>query len=469
MREMVRPTSAADNNSRSEPAEAEELNATGTSFSASRDGSLKDAVTAVSLAPSTRGGGYPPGPVAKLARVSLDGNQASIAEAIGAGLLAGAVTLVWRAGAVLQVNELGHRDVAAGLPMRRDSIFRIASMTKPVTVAAAMALVEAGKLALTDPVSEWLPELSDMRVLDTPGGPLDKTRPAHRAITVEDLMTHRSGLAYFFSVVGPLARAYGRISARQDPDNWLAEVASLPLEHQPGDHMTYSNATDVLGILLERIEGTSLQRVLAERILDPLGMADTAFFVAPHNRSRVATMYKLAPDDTLSHDAMGPPPVEPPRFCMGGANLFSTADDYLTFARMLLGGGAVDGVRVLSEDSVRAMCADRLTDDQKRHPFLGMPFWVGRGFGLNLSVVTDPAKSQRLYGPGGLGTFGWPGAYGTWWQADPSQDLVLIYLIQNYPNLGADAAAAVAGNTSLMKLQAVQPKFVRRTYQALDI
>jgi CubicO group peptidase (beta-lactamase class C family) len=124
---------------------------------------------------------------------------------------------------------------------------------------------------------------------------------------------------------------------------------------------------------------------------------------------------------------------------------------------------------VLSEESVASMRTDRLTDDQKRHPFLGAPFWLGRGFGLNLSVVTDPGRSRQLFGPGGLGTFSWPGAYGTWWQADPSADLILIYLIQNFPDLSADAAASVAGNTSLAKLQSAQPKFVRRTYQELGL
>jgi CubicO group peptidase (beta-lactamase class C family) len=132
-----------------------------------------------------------------------------------------------------------------------------------------------------------------------------------------------------------------------------------------------------------------------------------------------------------------------------------------------LGGGSVDGVRVLSPASVAVMRSDLLTEDQKRHPFLGMPFWIGRGFGLNLSVVTDPTKSARLFGPGGRGTFSWPGAYGTWWQADPENDLILIYLIQNYPDL-TSAAAAVAGNTDLARLQSVQPKFVKRTYAALD-
>jgi CubicO group peptidase (beta-lactamase class C family) len=404
--------------------------------------------------------------------MNLDGNQASIREAIDAGLLAGAVTLVCRAGRTIQVNELGYRDVDARLPMQRDTIFRIASMTKPVTVAAAMGLVEDRKLTLTDPVAKWLPELSDMRVLREPGGALDKTEPARRAITVDDLMTHRSGLAYAFSVPGPLARAYGKMSFRQDQDRWLAELAKLPLAHQPGERLTYSHATDVLGIALSRIEGKPLSDVLAERIFQPLGMTDTGFSVGTSGRRRAATMYKLdeatGQNPVLRHDVMGPAPITDPPFCTGGAGLWSTVDDYLRFARMLLEGGTLDGVRVLSEESVRLMRTDRLTDEQKQYPFLGAPFWVGRGFGLNLSVVTDPTKSRQLFGPGGLGTFSWPGAYGTWWQADPSADLILIYLIQNHPDLTVDAAA-IAGNTSLAKLQSAQPKFVRRTYQALDL
>jgi len=227
-------------------------------------------------------------------------------------------------------------------------------------------------------------------------------------------------------------------------------------------------ATDVLGILISRIEGKPLHQVLDERILGPLQMTDTGFFVTPAGRRRAATMYKLDDTNTLTHDVMGPPPIAPPPFCQGGAGLWSTADDYLTFIRMLLGFGEVDGVRVLSEQSVRQMRTDQLTDEQKEQPFLGMPFWVGRGFGLNLSVVTDPSKSTQFYGPGGRGTFSWPGAFGTWWQADPENDLVLMYLIQNMPNLTADAAA-IGGNTSQAKLQTAQPRFVRRTYQALEL
>jgi len=398
--------------------------------------------------------------------MSLADNRESIQRAVDAGLLSGAVTCVWHRGNVLQVNEIGHRDIDAGLPMRRDTIFRIASMTKPVTVAAAMSLAEEGKLSLTDPVTQWLPELADMRVLVDPMSPLDHTVPARRDMTIDDLMTHRGGLAYAFSVSGPLARAYDRVSLRQDQDHWLAEIAELPLVHQPGDLLTYSQATDVLGIIVSRIEGKSLHQVLSERIFDPLGMPDTGFFISGDKRGRAATMYRLD-DSGLHRDPLGPIPIREPRFCQGGAGLVSTVDDYLRFARMLLGGGAVDGVRVLSEDSVRAMRTDRLSDTQKQHLFLGLPFWIGRGFGLNLSLVTDPAKSSQFYGPGGLGTFGWPGAYGTWWQADPANDLIVIYLIQNFPDL-TSAAAAVAGNTAFARLQSTQPKFVRRTYAALE-
>jgi CubicO group peptidase (beta-lactamase class C family) len=281
-------------------------------------------------------------------------------------------------------------------------------------------------------------------------------------------MTHRSGLAYSFSVTGPISRAYAQVSLRQDADDWLAEISRLPLMHQPGERLTYSHSTEVLGIVLSRIEGKPLQAVLAERIFEPLGMSDTGFWVAPGKRQRGATMYRLDEQTGLQHDVMGPLPVREPRFSQGGAALVSTAEDYLRFARMLLGGGEVDGIRVLGEKSVQLMRTDRLTDEQKRHPFLGAPFWVGRGFGLNLSVVTDPSRSSQFFGPGALGTFGWPGAYGTWWQADPANDLILIYLIQNYPDLTA-AAAAVAGNTSFARLQSTQPKFVRRTYSALGL
>lgn len=399
--------------------------------------------------------------------MNLDGNRIAVREAVDDGLLSGAVTMVWQRGEVLQINELGWRDVEARLPMQRDTIFRIASMSKPITTAAAMKLHEEGKLALDDPVTRWLPEFADMRVLNDRGGPLDATSPARRTITIDDLLTHRSGLAYEFSVTGPLSQAYRRLPVRQDPDTWLMELAALPLVHQPGDGMTYSHATDVLGVILSRIEGKHLADVLSERIFEPLGMGDTGFCVSREGRGRAATMYKLDGNDRLCHDVMGPAPITPPAFCLGGGGLWSTVDDYLVFARMLLSGGELGGTRILSADSVRLMRTNRLTDEQRRQPFLGAPYWVGRGFGLGLSVVTEPGEATPLFGPGGTGTFGWPGAYGTWWQADPTRELILIYLVQNLPTMSANAATAVAGNASQMKLMTARPRFVSRTYAAL--
>jgi CubicO group peptidase (beta-lactamase class C family) len=401
--------------------------------------------------------------------VRLDGNGASIREACDAGLLAGAVTLVWRHGEVVQLNEIGHRDVDAGLPMCRDTLFRIASMTKPVTVAAAMTLVDEGRLALRDPITRWLPEFAQMAVLDDPDGPLDKTHPAQRAILVEDLLTHCSGLGYAFSVSGPISSAYQRLPFGQGPDAWLAALAALPLVHQPGERVTYSQAIDVIGVLCSRIEDKPFHQVLDERILVPLGMTDTGFFVDAAARGRAATMYRLDDDDRLRHDVMGPPHVSLPAFPNAGGGLWSTADDYLAFTRMLLADGMFEGQRVLSAGSAQLMRTDRLTDDQKHYPFLGAPFWIGRGFGLNLSVVTDPASYAPLFGPGGRGTFSWPGAYGTWWQADPVNEVILLYFVQNHPALTPDAATAVAGNTSRARLQSVQPKFVHRTYRALGL
>jgi CubicO group peptidase (beta-lactamase class C family) len=401
--------------------------------------------------------------------VNLNSNQASIREVCDAGMLAGAVTVVWQRGEVLQVNEIGYRDVDAGMPMQRDTLFRIASMTKPVTVATAMSLVDEGKLALRDPIARWAPEMVDVRVLDDPRGPLDRTHPARRAILIEDLLTHTSGLAYGFSVSGPISHAYVRLPFNRGPDAWLTELAALPLVHQPGDKVTYSHATDLLGVIVSRVEDKPFYQVLDERILGPTGMPDTGFFVSAEARRRAATMYRIDDEGRLRHDVMGPPHIKPPAFPNAGGGLLSTADDYLRFVRMVLGDGIIDGVRVLSPESARLMRTDRLTDEQKRHKFLGAPYWVGRGFGLNLSVVTDPAKSAPLFGPGGLGTFSWPGAYGTWWQADPSADLILLYMIQNCPDLTVDAATAVAGNTSLATLRTAQPKFVRRTYRALGL
>jgi CubicO group peptidase (beta-lactamase class C family) len=389
---------------------------------------------------------------------------------VDAGDVSGFVTLIWRKGEELQFNALGYRDVEAGEPMTRDTLFRIASMTKPVTSVAAMMLMEDGKLRLDDPISRWLPEFTEMRVLKDAHGPLDDTYPALRQITVEDLMTHRSGLAYGFTSIGPIAYAYQNalgdvLTNNMSSDAWLAALARLPLSYPPGERFHYSHATDVLGFLVGRIAGMDFRDFLFQRIFEPLGMVDTDFWIPPAKRGRLAKMYRLK--DDLSGLEVAPFPLvdAPPAFCGGGGGLISTLDDYLKFARMLLGDGQVEGVRLVKPETVALMRANRLTDAQREIPFMGIPFWGGQGFGLGLSVIDDVEK-QAWMGAASEGAFGWPGAFGTWWRGDPQEDMILIYLIQNSMPLGPEAAAQLATGQR-MGARAALPMFQNLAYAAI--
>ena len=384
------------------------------------------------------------------------------------GALSGAVTLVWRKGEIVQALTIGHRDIGAGLPMTRDTLFRIASMTKPVTSIAVMMLVEEGKLKLTDPVTRWLPELADMVVLDDPAGPLDATTPAARDITVEDLLTHRAGLAYAFTSMGPIAYAHDKdlgsaLVNSLTPDRWLKALGQLPLTHQPGDRFHYSHATDVLGFLLARIEGKPLGQVLQDRIFGPLGMTDTAFWVPPEKRGRMAKLYE-APLEGPLKDVSLPFGDAPSAFEGGGGGLISTADDYLKFARMMLGGGEVDGVRLVTPQTIALMAENRLSDEQRGHGFMGLPFWLSQGFGLGLSMILDAEKHQWM-GAGAEGAYGWPGAFGTWWQADPANEMILIYLIQDNMPLGPEAVTAMQSQRPTGRIGG--PMFQKIVYAAL--
>ncbi|HEY3950940.1 serine hydrolase domain-containing protein [Phenylobacterium sp.] len=369
---------------------------------------------------------------------------------VDAGDLSGFVTLIWRKGEIVRAHAIGRRDIEAGLPMTRDTLFRIASMTKPVTSVAALMLMEEGKLRLNDPITKWLPEFSDMRVLKDAEGPTDQTYPAPRDITVEDLMTHRSGLAYAFTSTGPIAQLYEDtlgppLGGVMTPDDWLKRIGSLPLSYPPGERFHYSHATEVLGYLVARIEGKPLGQVLQDRIFGPLGMTDTAFWCPPDKRGRMAKLYRQDPESGALQDVSYPLTDAPLALEPGGGGLISTADDYLTFARMLLGKGEVDGVRLLKPQTVEMMLENRLTEAQRQIPFMGLPFWMGQGFGLGLSMILDP-QAQAWAGPSSKGSFSWPGAFGTWWRADPAEDMVAIYLIQNSMPLGPDAAAQIAAS-----------------------
>ncbi|HEY2049782.1 MAG TPA: serine hydrolase domain-containing protein [Caulobacteraceae bacterium] len=394
----------------------------------------------------------------------------ALTGAIEAGDLSGAVTLVWRRGEIIQISVQGMADRAAGRPMARDTIFRIASMTKPVTSVAALMLMEEGAFKLDDPITRWAPEFKDMRVLKSATGPVEDTDPAPREITFDDLFTHRAGLAYGFTSIGPIAYAHQKalgdvLSINTDPDAWMAALASLPLSYPPGQQFHYSHATDVLGFLVGRIAGKGFREVLMERIFQPLGMTDTDFYIPPEKRDRAAVVYRMNEAGDDLEPVAFPRHDSPPSFCGGGGSLVSTADDYLTFARMLLGGGEVDGVRLLKEETVRLMRQNRLTLQQREIPFMGIPFWMGQGFGLGLSVITDPEK-QAWMGAGSEGSFGWPGAFGTWWQADPVEDMVMIYLIQNSMPLGPEAAAQLATGQR-MGARLALPSWQKAVYAAL--
>jgi CubicO group peptidase (beta-lactamase class C family) len=394
----------------------------------------------------------------------------ALKSVIDAGDLSGAVTLIWRGGEVVQTTAQGKRNLETGAPMERDTLFRIASMTKPITSAAVLMLLEAGELYLDDPITRWAPEFKDMKVLTSATGSLDDTYPAARDITIEDLLTHRSGLAYGFSSVGPIAHAYQRalgdvLNIGTGPDEWMAALASLPLSYPPGQRFHYSHATDVLGFLVGRIAGMDFRQFLMERIFQPLGMVDTDFYIPAEKRDRAAVVYRqdeatgaLNPVAFRQYDS-------PPAFCGGGGGLISTADDYLKFARMLLNRGEVDGVRLLQPETVDLMATNRLTAEQREHTFMGMPFWMGQGFGLGLSVILDPEK-QAWMSAGSRGSFGWPGAFGTWWQADPAQDMIMIYLIQNSMELGPEAVANM-GQSQRMGARLALPVWQRAVYGAL--
>jgi CubicO group peptidase (beta-lactamase class C family) len=396
--------------------------------------------------------------------------QAPLSHVIASGDISGAVTLIWRRGEIVQVTTEGKRNLETGQPMERDTLFRIASMTKPITTVAALMLMEEGKLSLDEPITKWAPEFAHMRVLKDPTGPVEDTTDAPRDITFDDLMTHRAGLAYGFTSIGPIAHAHQRalgdvLNSPKSEDEWMAALGSLPLSFPPGERFHYSHATDVLGFLVGRIAGTGFRTFLMERIFGPLGMADTDFYIPPAKRDRAAVVYRLDEAADRLDPVVFTPHDTPPAFCGGGGGLVSTADDYLKFARMLLNRGEVDGVRLLKPETVDLMRTNRLTEAQRQIPFMGIPFWGGQGFGLGLSVITD-AEKQAWMGAGSNGSFGWPGAFGTWWQADPVQDMILIYLIQNSMPLGPEAIANM-GQSTRMGARLALPMWQKAVYGAL--
>lgn len=345
------------------------------------------------------------------------------------GSLAGVVTIIQRKGQVAYVSARGYQDLATRTPMRRDTIFALASMTKPITAVATMMLVEEGKLRLDDPVDRFLPELANRKILNDPTGPLTDVRRSPRPITVRDLLTYRMGIG----VIGyaglpedsPIGKAYAATSASgMTADEYMGRLGAMPLVYAPGDRFMYNTPSMVLGVLVARVSGMPFDQFVETRIFRPLGMKDTAFFVPADKRGRLATVYAMGPQGKLvpaNRQAPGAPPVFP----NAAGGLYSTADDYLRFARMLLGKGQTDGVRILSRPSVDLMTRDYLTAEAPQSFFISKGFWSDTGFGMGLQVQTR----QSGLGPS-PGSYWWQGATGVAWTVDPKEALIYVRLIQ---------------------------------------
>jgi CubicO group peptidase (beta-lactamase class C family) len=361
--------------------------------------------------------------------------SAILGSHLKAGYTAGAVAIIAR-GDHAEFVVVGDKSNELTDPLRIGSIFRISSMTKPITAAATLMLVEEGRLHLDEPVDAWLPELARRRVLKDISSPLDDTVWAKRAITVEDLLTFRCGLGILLAPPDtyPIQR---QIAALHLPgfgppepaspltgDEWMRRLGTLPLMAQPGEEWLYNTGSAILGVLLERASGSSFPQLLRKRIFEPLGMKDTGFFVPETQRNRLVSAYRLEAGRLQLYDAPDKSAwTSAPAFPDGGAGLVSTADDYLAFSRLVLGRGRFAGRRLLTEASVAAMTRDHLTADQRARgaAILGS----GRGWGYGLSVVAE--KSAAGLPPGAVG---WNGGLGTTWVADPRSGLTAILLTQ---------------------------------------
>jgi len=382
---------------------------------------------------------------AGLSKMRLGRMHDVMAGYVERGEVPGLVTLVSRRGEV-HVDVIGTRAIADSTPMRRDTIFRISSMTKPITAAATMILVEECKLRLDEPVDRWLPELAERQVLKRLDGPLDDTVPANRPITVRDLLTFRMGFGQMMAppITSPPERvAYPILQAASEqqigmgppspssmpaPDEWIRRLGQLPLMHQPGERWMYNTGSDVLGVLLARASGQPLETFLRERIFEPLGMKDTGFSVPEASLDRLATSYWTDPESgelTVYDAAEGGQWSRPPAFPSGAGGLVSTIDDYLAFGQMMLSQGKHESSRILSRLSVELMTTDQLTPEQKAGDGLVPGYFDSHGWGFGVSMVTRRDDVAAV-----PGRYGWDGGLGTSWYSDPREEMVTILMTQ---------------------------------------
>ncbi len=365
------------------------------------------------------------------------------------GKIAGCLTLVARRGEIVHCSPLGKRDLERDLPMERDTIVRIYSMTKPIASVALMSLYEEGHFALGDPVDRFIPEWKNLRVYESGNHPHFLTRQPTRRMTVRDLLSHQSGLTYRFMERTNVDAAYRKLGiGDRKPGSTLRDMieglAEVPLLFDPGSAWSYSVATDVVGYLCEVLSGQPLDVFLKERIFDPLGMEDTGFSVPPDKRHRFAANYARRRDKSLKLED----DPEKSLYCgdvtffSGGGGLVSTADDYFRFSQMLLNGGVLGDARILGRKTLELMTMNHLPDgkdlsDHAEGAFSETPY-NGQGFGLGFSVVQDLVRGQGI---GSVGEFAWGGAASTVFWVDPAEELVVVFLTQLMPSQTFDFRA----------------------------
>lgn len=366
----------------------------------------------------------------------LDRVGQTVQQYVDQGKVSGVVTLVLRKGQVVQSGAYGKRDIESGSPMAKDSIFRIASMSKAITSVATMMLMEEGKLLLGDPVSKFIPQFKKTTVAveyrdGTSSRPVVVNVPAKREITIHDLLTHTSGVSYGTGLAEEQYKAANIYSwyfaDKNEPIGPVIErLAALPFDAQPGEKYVYGFNTDILGVVVERASGLTLDEFFRTRIFMPLKMTDTHFFLPPEKRDRLVTVYgynagklERAPNPGKGQGEY----VDGPRACFsGGAGLLSTASDYARFLRMLLNGGELDGARLLGPKTVELMTSNAVGTLHNNGKF---------GFGLGFEITEHVGRTGR---PGSVGEFGWGGAYHTQMWVDPKEELVVVYMTQTLPS-----------------------------------
>ena len=351
-----------------------------------------------------------------------------LTEYVDRGLIAGAVVGVARRGKVVRLDAVGMADIAQHRQMRTDVIFRIASMTKPIVTVAALTLYEEGRLGLDDPVSKYVPEFKRLKVYSSM---TKEGLAAKREMTIRDLLTHTSGLTYGLFGETPVDSAYraANLTAGTLRD-LVRKLSELPLLHQPGERWEYSWSTDVLGYVIETVSHQPLDEFLAQRVLLPLGMRSTGFYVAPDQRSRLAAMYNLSSSGHL--EPLADPRDSRPVFLSGGGGLVSTAADYLRFSQMLLNKGSLDGIHLLNASTVDLMTRNHIAAAAlPLHSSLKEldDYVQGYGFGFGVRVLLDRGR----LGTGSNGAFGWSGARNTFVWVDPTEELIGVVMIQLSP------------------------------------